>query len=164
MEFANCKSRSEFLDQAAVFYAGYIATQNSEEFLSPTLAASLRAALNDSEGRTARLLFKLSVEMSMMMHMIAATAEIDEETLRKLRGKAVSTSPGKSPLPTHVCLRRNQFGPFRDSVVMLEQLRTLNRSRLREYMGTLDAESLRRVDQALAISIGLSPVEAACRA
>lgn len=46
---------------------------------------------------------------------------------------------------------------------MLEQLRTLDRSRLREYMGTLDAESLRRIDQALAVSIGLAPVEAACR-
>ncbi|MCI8650766.1 MAG: type II toxin-antitoxin system PemK/MazF family toxin [Anaerotruncus sp.] len=77
---------------------------------------------------------------------------------------AVSASLGKPPLPTHVCLRRNRFGLFRDSVVMLEQLRTLDRSRLREYMGTLDAQSLRRIDQALAVSIGLAPVEAACRA
>ncbi|MCI8648678.1 MAG: hypothetical protein HFG20_00985 [Anaerotruncus sp.] len=96
MELANCKSRSEFLDQAAVFYAGYVAAQNSEEFLSPTLAASLRAALNDSEGRTARLLFKLSVEMSMMMHVIAATAEIDKDTLRKLRGKCGQHQPRKA--------------------------------------------------------------------
>lgn len=89
MEMANCKSRSEFLENAAVFYAGYIATKNSESFLSPALTSTLRAALNDSEGRTARLLFKLAVEMSMMMNIIAATSEIDEDTLRRLRGKCV---------------------------------------------------------------------------
>ncbi len=77
---------------------------------------------------------------------------------------AISARMGKPPLPTHVNLRRNRFGLFRDSVVMLEQIRTLDRSRLREYMGALDAESLERVDKALAISVGLQPVEPLCRA
>ena len=45
--------------------------------------------LDDSENRIATLLFKLTVEMSIMMNVIAAMADVDEETLRKLRIKCV---------------------------------------------------------------------------
>lgn len=89
MAMANCKSRSEFLEYAAIFYAGYVATKNSSQFLSPALISALRGTLEDSENRTARLLFKLAVELSMMMNVVAATADVDESTLRKLRGKCV---------------------------------------------------------------------------
>lgn len=94
LPLANCRTVSEFLEDAAAFYVGYIAAQNSEDFLSPVFMSALRAALNDSEGRTARLLFKLSVEISMMMHVIAATSEIDDDTLRRLRGKCIKDVKG----------------------------------------------------------------------
>lgn len=71
---------------------------------------------------------------------------------------AVTGRPGKAKLPTHVNLRGSECGLFRDSVVMLEQLRTIDRSRLREYMGSLGGDSLRRIDKALAVSVGLRPV------
>lgn len=71
---------------------------------------------------------------------------------------AVTGRPGKAKLPTHVNLRGSECGLFRDSVVMLEQLRTIDRSRLREYMGSLGGDSLRRIDKALAVSVGLHPM------
>lgn len=68
---------------------------------------------------------------------------------------AITAQLGKPKLPTHVDLCRNESHLFKDSVVMLEQLRTLDCKRLREYMGTLDQESMRRVDLALRVSVGL---------
>ena len=58
-------------------------------------------------------------------------------------------------LPTHVQLRGSACGLFRDSTVLLEQLRTLDKSRLGEYMGNVGAEKLRQIDAALGISVGL---------
>ena len=61
----------------------------------------------------------------------------------------------KAKLPTH-CHIKAQQGLGRDSLVLLEQLRTIDKSRLMEYIGTLDSESMSRVDKALAVSVGLS--------
>jgi mRNA interferase MazF len=61
---------------------------------------------------------------------------------------------GKAKLPTH-CLVRAQQGLGRDSCVLLEQIRTIDKARLREYIGTLDGESMGGVDRALAVSVGL---------
>ena len=60
----------------------------------------------------------------------------------------------KARLPTH-CLIRKQQGLERDSLILLEQVRTIDKSRLREYIGALDARAMKKVDRALAISVGL---------
>jgi mRNA interferase MazF len=60
----------------------------------------------------------------------------------------------KSKLPTHCPLKRQQ-GLGRDSLVLLEQLRTIDKSRLKEYIGTLETGAMSKVDRALAISVGL---------
>lgn len=57
--------------------------------------------------------------------------------------------------PTHVRLRGSDCGLFRSSTVLLEQLRTLDKSRLGEYMGSIGSDKLREVDTALSISLGL---------
>jgi mRNA interferase MazF len=67
---------------------------------------------------------------------------------------AITTSHSKHPLPTHVRLSGN-YGLRRDSMVLLEQVRTIDRSRLREYIGRLEPEELQFVDQALAVSLGM---------
>ncbi len=56
--------------------------------------------------------------------------------------------------PTHVRLEGSACGLFRSSIVLLEQLRTLDKSRLREYMGNVGADKLKQVDAALSISVG----------
>jgi mRNA interferase MazF len=61
---------------------------------------------------------------------------------------------GKAKMPTH-CLIKAQQGLNRDSLVLLEQIRTVDKSRLKEYIGMLDAEVMSRVDGALSVSVGL---------
>jgi mRNA interferase MazF len=65
-----------------------------------------------------------------------------------------SRTAGKPKLPTHCPLKRQQ-GLGRDSLVLLEQIRTIDKTRLKEFIGTLEAESMSKVNMALAISVGL---------
>ena len=60
----------------------------------------------------------------------------------------------KSKLPTHTAVKDFE-GPDRDSIVLLEQIRTVDKKRLKQYMGMMTAETMARVDKALAISISL---------
>ena len=68
---------------------------------------------------------------------------------------AITSQLGKAKLPTHIALAAQGSGLPRDSVILLEQLRTLDKKRLREKMGTLDEANMRRIDEALAVSFGL---------
>lgn len=67
---------------------------------------------------------------------------------------AITSRMGKHPLPTHVPFNKI-CGLRRDSIILLEQIRTIDRSRLREYIGRLEPENLQAVDQAMAVSLGL---------
>ena len=61
----------------------------------------------------------------------------------------------KAKLPTHTKVK-NFEGLDRDSIVLLEQIRTVDKKRLKQYMGMMPVEAMARVDKALAISIGIS--------
>jgi mRNA interferase MazF len=71
---------------------------------------------------------------------------------------AITSQIGKARLPTHIELSARNFGLNRDSVILLEQIRTLDKSRLRERMGKLDDTLMDRVDNAIAVSFGLGTV------
>ena len=86
---ANCKSRSEFLENAAQMYAGYISADSAIKFLPAALVSAFPATVQLSEDRIARLLFKQTVELSMMMNVLAAGLEIDESQLDDLRWRCV---------------------------------------------------------------------------
>ena len=68
---------------------------------------------------------------------------------------AITSQKDKAKLPTHIQLRSEGCGLARDSIVLLEQIRTLDKRRLKEHMGRLDEQSMSRIDQALQISFGL---------
>ena len=68
---------------------------------------------------------------------------------------ALTGNTGKARLPTH-CRVGVRTGLPRASVVLLEQIRTLDKRRLREYVGVLSEGDMRRVDAALAASVGLN--------
>ena len=68
---------------------------------------------------------------------------------------AITSQMGKARLPTHIELVGESCGLTRDSVILLEQIRTIDKSRLRERMGKLDKGTMNAVDSALAISFGL---------
>lgn len=68
---------------------------------------------------------------------------------------AAITSRQKKPhLPTHVLLSARECGIAHDSVVMMEQVRTLQKSRLKKYLGSVPQETMRLVDEALMHSLG----------
>ena len=68
---------------------------------------------------------------------------------------AITSQTGKARLPTHIELDAQSVGLSRDSVILLEQIRTIDKSRLRERMGKLDDTTMTKVDNAIAVSFGL---------
>ena len=85
----NCRSRSEFIEKAVLFYSGYLTAEQTEGYLPAVVISAMRGSLGRYEDRTARLLFKMAVELSMLLHTVAATNEIEEESLSRLRGMCV---------------------------------------------------------------------------
>ena len=73
---------------------------------------------------------------------------------------AITSRINKNRLPTHIEVDAQSYGLARDSIVLLEQIRTLDKRRLKERMGHLDREAMERVDRAISISFGLetSPI------
>ena len=69
---------------------------------------------------------------------------------------AITSQQNKARLPTHIEIEARTYGLSKDSIVLLEQVRTLDKRRLREKMGCLDERAMQRVDNAIAISLGLS--------
>ena len=68
---------------------------------------------------------------------------------------AITSQINKARLPTHIELSARSFGLTKDSVILLEQIRTIDKKRLREKVCHLDCEILKKVDQALSISLEL---------
>lgn len=68
---------------------------------------------------------------------------------------AITSRLGKAKLPTHIDIQAGEVGLARDSVVLLEQIRTLDKRRLREKMGHLSDPVMEQVDTAITISFGL---------
>ena len=69
---------------------------------------------------------------------------------------AITSRMGKTKLPTHIDVLADKVGLTKDSVILLEQIRTLDKRRLKEKMGHLDESMMRQVNAAIAVSFGLS--------
>ncbi|MDD6278428.1 MAG: type II toxin-antitoxin system PemK/MazF family toxin [Oscillospiraceae bacterium] len=68
---------------------------------------------------------------------------------------AITSQRDKTNLPTHIKVRADKCGLAKDSIVLLEQIRTIDKKRLKDKMGELDLNSMTKVDTALSISFGL---------
>ena len=68
---------------------------------------------------------------------------------------AITSRQDKNRLPTHIGVRANRCGLAKDSIVLTEQIRTLDKRRLRERAGRIPEDDMRRVDEALGVSMGL---------
>ena len=79
----------EFIEKAIRFTAA-TSRRNGVRFLPAAITSAMTGMVDSLENRMARLIFKLAVEMSMMMNILAANADVDENTLRRLRGKCVN--------------------------------------------------------------------------
>ena len=68
---------------------------------------------------------------------------------------AITSQLTKAKLPTHIDVYADRFGLAKDSVILLEQIRTIDKRRLKEKMGHLDDSIMQRVNEAISVSIGL---------
>ena len=68
---------------------------------------------------------------------------------------AITSQTGKAKLPTHISLTGRDVGLSKDSIVLLEQIRTIDKRRLREHMGHVDDRLMNQIDSAIAVSFGL---------
>ena len=67
---------------------------------------------------------------------------------------AITSRLNKTKLPTHVDIPQSEFGPPKDSVILLEQLRTLDKTRLKDKIGDLSDGAMRKVNEGLMVSLG----------
>lgn len=67
---------------------------------------------------------------------------------------AITSRLTKAKLPTHIEVKHGEFGLNKDSVILLEQIRTLDKKRLNERVGELDKPTMRKVERAALISLG----------
>jgi mRNA interferase MazF len=72
---------------------------------------------------------------------------------------AITSQINKARLPTHIELGAKSYGLTKDSVILLEQIRTIDKRRLKEHMGRLDDSLMNRVDNAIAVSFGLNETQ-----
>ena len=68
---------------------------------------------------------------------------------------AITSQTGKARLPTHINIAGGSVGLSKDSVILLEQVRTIDKRRLREYLGRIDEKLMAEIDGAIAVSFGL---------
>lgn len=89
LEEDNCSTRSEFIEKALRFYMGYLATEDTSEYLSQVLVDTLQGIVADNSNRLRTMIFKWCVELNMMGHTIAAHFRADPINRRELRAYAV---------------------------------------------------------------------------
>ena len=85
----NCLSRNEFITEAIRRYITFLKREDYSDILTPAYESAIGAKIATTENHIARVLFKQSVELAMMMHVVAGAFDIDEDNLERLRGMCV---------------------------------------------------------------------------
>lgn len=85
----NCSSQSEFIEKAILFYAGYLSAEDNKSYLPNVVTSTLKSIVAESDNRQNRMMFKLAVEMAVMMNVVASMQDIDKISLERLRGECV---------------------------------------------------------------------------
>lgn len=83
------RSNSEFIEQAILFYAGYLSSCDSEEFLTAAVTDSVKRVVNESEDRIRKVLFKQAVELAMVENLLANLGGYFAEDIRRLRSRVI---------------------------------------------------------------------------
>ena len=84
------RSRSEFIEKAIRAYVGYLRADNSPGMLPNYMVSTMKAIVDSSDTRMCRMLFKLAVEMAIMMNVLAAYCDVEEESLANLRQECIN--------------------------------------------------------------------------
>ena len=79
----DCVSKSEFIEKAVIFYSG------NEQYIPNVVSSTIKSIVDQSDKRISGMIFKLAVELAMTMNIIAATHNIDDISLERLRGECI---------------------------------------------------------------------------
>ena len=85
----NCRTQSEFVENAIRFYAGYLSAKDATNYLAPVLSQIWRGSLDSFGAHVNRNLFRLAVEDATTWNLIAGLFQVSPEKLRELHNKAV---------------------------------------------------------------------------
>ena len=88
VKLSGTKSRNQFILDAIEFYGGFIASEKNK-FLPNAIASAMSGIIDNSEDCISRIIFKNTVELSIVMNILAAVAEISDDKLRNLRAKCI---------------------------------------------------------------------------
>lgn len=86
---ANCKSQSEYVENALRFYAGYLTANDATEYLAPVITQMMRGTLDGFSAHISRNLFRLAVEDAKTWNLIAGLFQVSPEKLQAIHNKAV---------------------------------------------------------------------------
>ncbi len=110
MQADEMKNHTEFVSKAVDFYMGYRFTTGNTAYLSEHLLGAIEGSLKNTEKRMANNLFRLSVEMSMMMNILAAGLNVTDDKLAKMRSRCtreVKANNGKIAFEDAVSYQRD---------------------------------------------------------
>ena len=85
----DCVSKSEFIEKAVIFYSGFISANKNEQYIPNVVSSTIKSIVDQSDNRISGMIFKLAVELAMTMNIIAATHDIDDISLERLRGECI---------------------------------------------------------------------------
>ncbi len=88
LQNANVQSRNDFIEKAILFYVSYLNNQKNE-YLNEVLSKTLNSNISIIEDRISKALFKQSVEINMLNHIITTISELDQKTIDILRKKSI---------------------------------------------------------------------------
>ncbi len=89
LKLANVSSRNDFIEKSIKFYAGFLNSKDNINYLNGVIEITISNKIDLLEHDLSKTIFKMSVEISMMMNIIAATHNIDNQTLKDLRSKCI---------------------------------------------------------------------------
>ena len=85
----SCKTKSQFIEKAVNYYCDFLTYDQKNAFLPRAISLTISGKMDGLENRLATLLFKMSVELSMLVHLFASTGTVNEELLHGLRSMCV---------------------------------------------------------------------------
>ena len=89
MQLENCQSQNEFVEKAVRFYCDYLTVGDCTSILPPIYLSALQGTIQNTENHICRLLFKLAVELNMMMNVLASELDTSPNTLERMRGRCI---------------------------------------------------------------------------
>ncbi len=85
----NSATQSEFIEKAIDFYVGFLTAEDNQTYLPSVVISTVKGIVEDSDNRQSKLLFKIAVELAIVMNLMAASQDVSEIELTRLRGECV---------------------------------------------------------------------------